>query len=548
MGYFHFQLKKSTKNHTSAAAHYSYIMREGKHTGKDTVHEFVMAESINIPAWANEPQEFFKAADQYERKNGIVYRELEIGLPNQLSLEENIKLVHQVIENCIGQDKAVSYAIHKKYSKINQELGQDSLNIHVHIMFSERSITDLQSKTKPAELFFKRYNSNNPENGGYKKDRRFTGSQKENDSFLVKSRKIWAQIVNAKFKELGIDDSISPLSINEQKQNADGGEGLTRKKASWIPYQDYKKIEVILKTDCSTEEKISRIVNLDVQSMINGKQKKKVGEGRYSSRFRQKLISLSLMTNAAKEKKRAEEVAKEILANASRTRYIGEIVADIGLRLVDAARFKNKKVNRIENSPYYDMNRLKFVAINIVTNGLYNKHGKIIKEINELQTMGKDAPHLIKKADVIHKELALLINPENSKKAEEIYKRLKDHKLHFMEISKELKADIKVINNYLKVVTNLADSLKKESNFSNINNLMPQDDLKTIENAIVTNKNLGIKGFERKELLPLIENIIKFVKETETKLEERIEKRNRSMPKSMGEGTSQQRSDSKSRE
>ncbi|MDK4547802.1 MobA/MobL family protein, partial [Kingella kingae] len=51
-------------------------------------------ESGNMPKWAqNNPLDFWRAADQYERKNGTVYREHEIALPRELNAEQRAELV-----------------------------------------------------------------------------------------------------------------------------------------------------------------------------------------------------------------------------------------------------------------------------------------------------------------------------------------------------------------------------------------------------------------------------------------------------------------------
>ena len=69
-------------------------MREGKYSAEASGREdLVYKETFNLPEWTNNQAiEFWKAADEYERANGIVYFEFEIALPNELSNIENVSL------------------------------------------------------------------------------------------------------------------------------------------------------------------------------------------------------------------------------------------------------------------------------------------------------------------------------------------------------------------------------------------------------------------------------------------------------------------------
>ena len=67
-----------------------YIAREKSFSGEKIRQELVASEDFNLPYWAKSSREFFEAADKYERNNGVVFRQLIIALPCELSHEENV--------------------------------------------------------------------------------------------------------------------------------------------------------------------------------------------------------------------------------------------------------------------------------------------------------------------------------------------------------------------------------------------------------------------------------------------------------------------------
>ena len=89
MASFHHRIKSGKKG--AAVEHSSYISRQGRHAGREYL---VAAGSGNLPDWAaQDPLVFWQAADEYERENGASYREHEIALPGELSLEQQRELV-----------------------------------------------------------------------------------------------------------------------------------------------------------------------------------------------------------------------------------------------------------------------------------------------------------------------------------------------------------------------------------------------------------------------------------------------------------------------
>src|SRR6202043_2844880 len=75
----------------SAAAKFAYLCCQGRYRRESS--ELVHCESQMLPAWAaGDPALYWKAADRHERTNGRLYQQVEIGLPRELSREQQIEL------------------------------------------------------------------------------------------------------------------------------------------------------------------------------------------------------------------------------------------------------------------------------------------------------------------------------------------------------------------------------------------------------------------------------------------------------------------------
>src|SRR5690349_4550359 len=128
MATYHFGINSGKKG--SVLEHARYITREGKFSKHE---DLVYVEYGNLPEWAGEdPLEFWRATDKYERQNASVYREYEIALPAELDHEQLKELVRRLVERMVGL-KPYLFAIHEPVAA----LGQVS-NPHVHLMFSDR--------------------------------------------------------------------------------------------------------------------------------------------------------------------------------------------------------------------------------------------------------------------------------------------------------------------------------------------------------------------------------------------------------------------------
>lgn len=211
MATYHLSLKNGKTG--TAKQHADYILREGRFSSGRRAEELVY-KNANLPHWAMSASDFFAHADKYERTNGRAYSEFEIALPNELTHEENQKLVNDFVGKHIGNNKVWAYAIHSKPATFDD----DEEQIHAHIMFCERVVEDGMTKAKSPSKFFKRYNGKSPDNSRYKKDERFTSSDARNS--IKKIRQSWEDMVNAEYTSRRINKTVSCKTLKVQRDLA----------------------------------------------------------------------------------------------------------------------------------------------------------------------------------------------------------------------------------------------------------------------------------------------------------------------------------------
>lgn len=243
MAFYHCSIKTSKDkkgNFIPGKKHADYINREGEYKDYDNKVGLAHAEYINrekdfarqeflrkhgqcvykankLPKWAKgNPSEFFKSADVYGRKNKASYREFELALQEELTLEQNIEIVNTILNNYeYFQDKYYAVAIHDKQAALDDNKQQ----IHCHIMVSDKIIDEIEkTNERPPEQFFKTYCRVNTNKGGAKVDRYFS-----KDSFgknLTHFRKYYCDVTNAIFRKYGIDKTIDYKSLKMQREEA----------------------------------------------------------------------------------------------------------------------------------------------------------------------------------------------------------------------------------------------------------------------------------------------------------------------------------------
>jgi hypothetical protein len=205
MASFHCSVKSGKSG--SGGAHADYIERDGKYKSKSK-DDLEHVERGNMPEFAAEnPSEFWKAADQYERANGAAYREYEIALPRELTKEQRLELVREFVAQEIGDKHAYTFAIHNPIAAIDG--GEQP---HAHIMFSERTNDGIN---RPAEQYFKRWNAKNPERGGCQKSNT-AKTPTERKADLVALRERFAELQNKHLAKAGHQVRVTHLSLKDQ--------------------------------------------------------------------------------------------------------------------------------------------------------------------------------------------------------------------------------------------------------------------------------------------------------------------------------------------
>ncbi|WP_211219082.1 MobA/MobL family protein [Luteimonas mephitis] len=202
MASFHVEFKHGYRG--EAKSHADYIARAGSHGAR---RDLVYSGHGNLPEWTGgAPTKLWKASDQYERKNGTAFREAIIALPNELTLEQNIALVNDLVEK-VAPERPHQVAIHAPKSSL-----QGEPNPHAHVMTCERMADGID---RPAEKFFSRYNSKQPEKGGRRKAR--CGYEKEQRlGEIIDLRRTVADTINDHLRMNGHSARVDHRTLREQ--------------------------------------------------------------------------------------------------------------------------------------------------------------------------------------------------------------------------------------------------------------------------------------------------------------------------------------------
>ena len=175
----------------------------------------------NLPAWAGgDPTTFFKAADQFERKNGTAGKELIAAVPRQLPAEFKKLLIAELVEEIVGSSHGFCYGFHIVRSS------DGGTNPHVHLLWSERTDDGLQ---RSQDLYFARAivlgpagnPVQDPSRGGCRKSREFALLARGRTGFaaspeLLRLRRWWAERCNYWLAQVGVEPRLSERSYKAQ--------------------------------------------------------------------------------------------------------------------------------------------------------------------------------------------------------------------------------------------------------------------------------------------------------------------------------------------
>ena len=273
---------------TNAQSHLEYINRERAFENRGAC----IFHSHRLPKWAkNDPKKFFQAADKYEGVGHRRYVEIEFALPNEL---KTVKQYRQIIDVFIAKhlsDHYYAYAIHDKIGMLS---GQR--HPHVHIMFSERLIDDVEKiKERSAKAFFL-YPARKKKDGSLpsfeEKWKRGAPKYRKwyNHQYITELRADFANIQNAVLEQYGFSIRVDHRTLKAQKEEAEqnGDSSLARlfsrvpeKYVGVISCQNYEEprlerlkifrglrerhFDLVMKFDASTKETDELEIKDDLQ-------------------------------------------------------------------------------------------------------------------------------------------------------------------------------------------------------------------------------------------------------------------------------------------
>ena len=208
------------KTEILAASHFEYINREAAYAKRGDC----IFSAHQLPSWAkNNPKKFFEAADKYEGANRRRYVEIEFSLPNELSeVEDYKKIIDKFLDKHL-KNHYYAYAIHEKLGAISGER-----HPHVHIMFSERLIDDVEKiQERSPENYFK-YPARKKSDGSEPTfEEKFShGAPKDskwsfNSRYVAEMRADFAKIQNEVLQEKGFSVRVDHRSLKTQKAEAE---------------------------------------------------------------------------------------------------------------------------------------------------------------------------------------------------------------------------------------------------------------------------------------------------------------------------------------
>ena len=207
-------------DHVFASSHVEYINREKAFESRGGC----IFHSHHLPKWTkDDPKKFFKAADKYEGVGNRRYMEIEFALPNELqTVEQYRQIIDAFIEKHL-KDHYYAYAIHNKIGTMSN--GQH--HPHVHIMFSERIIDDVEKIKERAACNFFKYPARKKKDGSepsfQEKYKRGAPKNRQwaDKSFLSVIRADFAQIQNEVLEKNGFSIRVDHRTLKAQKEEAE---------------------------------------------------------------------------------------------------------------------------------------------------------------------------------------------------------------------------------------------------------------------------------------------------------------------------------------
>jgi hypothetical protein len=200
----------------SALQHVAYILRETDGPARAHVASMLRASARtrgredlidsghgNLPAWAAEsPSVFWEAAERFERANGRTATTWEVTLPRELTREEQLTAIQDLMQTQFGTRYPYVWALHEGRALDGE------LNPHFHVAFSSRQMDGLP---RSPQQFFARFCPDDPARGGAQKNPRIHWR-----GALLAQRQAWADIANWHLEHGGHVERLDARSLVRQ--------------------------------------------------------------------------------------------------------------------------------------------------------------------------------------------------------------------------------------------------------------------------------------------------------------------------------------------
>jgi hypothetical protein len=188
----------------SASAAFDYVSRSGQFEERE-LDEALHVESDHMPAWAVDAlEEYWDAADLFERANGRLYVSADFALPRGLELADQIALARAFAHELTDAERLpYTLAIHA-----GRDASGAEHNPHAHILISERKNDGI---VRDRTQWFGRANSADPARGGAPKTRSLHG-----EPWMERARSRWAALTNEMLASRGRPERVDHRSYARQ--------------------------------------------------------------------------------------------------------------------------------------------------------------------------------------------------------------------------------------------------------------------------------------------------------------------------------------------
>jgi len=307
---YHLHISNGSKaKGASASIRSDYIQREGEYAeGRD---KLLYKASGNMPSWAaEEARAYWCAADEGERSNGRVYKEIEAALPRELNFEQQKELATAFASEITAKHQLpFTLAIHEGKGE----------NPHIHLMLSDRGKDGFE---RAPEQHFKTTSKASPEKGGAPKVRELSKVEWVQDvrqsweraaNLALEKAQSKERIDHRSYQERGLEKTpqihlgIKAARVKEMREAAySQGEREPAKRYPNDRVDLYEKIEVVQRHEKARDELRKEIRELEQQ-----KREQELGPAGPTAPVKKERIEAIIREDALRKARREQQPNRE---------------------------------------------------------------------------------------------------------------------------------------------------------------------------------------------------------------------------------------------